>query len=1128
LQEGHDLNVAAQFCERLGFPDKADELRRSASNLFWSDGLVETTLHDATRLQKLGELYLSIPTGVPYPPGKVLTIRRKLLGDDHADVAMSLHQLAAVYLAKGKHQEAAPLCKDAVEIRKRILGETQPDYGASLYLLGWMHESRGDWPKAEGSYQAALEIWERAGAEDHPDCVPCLKRLADHYQSIREDGKAERNYLKAAEIREKTRGESDPKYAESLFEVAKFYQHLGKYRTATVFAEKSLAVRRKSLQQSANVLDLIDYYLNAKCLKVNYAASGDYHKLQYLARQVVDVARQTESDCPPPLAELAEACLFVGDFLTAQSLYQEMLERTQEGKGEKDANFLGILYRLAWVYFREGDFGNANALYRRVLEIVKKTEGETTTRYARALGSLAKVQRSSGDDAKAESLLQEALLALDNRDQKSSWILNLLVASKRDQEIMIDLYNELAEVYCVRGEFVKAAEYYAKTENDFALATGVYPFTGEYDKAEAIVGTILKGVQGGDYENTPFHAHLLQALAVIQARSGKLPEGLRSFNDELVALRRHTGAISIGLPERQVVAYLRTAWPSLERGLSFVQQHPQLPGAAISAAEWLVRWKGLAAEIATQRQRLLRASDDAQTRGLLEELAAAQHKLAEMTLSPPAGKTRTEIQMQRRNAEKSFAELESKLSEKSSQLGELQRLGNADLATVARSLPADSALLDYANFRQFDFQATTAAKQWGDLRYLLFITVTAQPAQPVMVDLGPAKPIDDAIGDFRRALAKIENGQKPDSDEEIRGKLMAVRKLIVDPVMPYVRDKKHWVVCPDGQLWLIPFESLPLEDGKYLIELKTVSYLGAGREAVAHAGAVEGTMKSNPAVLVGNPDFDLPLDDQQAEFQRVKTGGPALAVRGVGGSRELRQVLFLPLPATGPEVEAAAKLTGGVKYVRRQALEGVVKQVSGPEVLYLATHGFFLADQLPNPKNDVLSVQAFASRGSGFSDGMEAFVPADVDPRIENPLLRCGLALAGANRRESVQGRDDVEDGILTGVEVAGLDLQCTQLVLLSACQTGLGDMQQGEGVIGLRRAFLLAGARRVLSTLWMVGDRPTQELMTDFINRWKAGKPAIAALRDAQIAMIQKMRKEHGHAHPFYWAAFTMTGDWR
>jgi CHAT domain-containing protein len=238
--------------------------------------------------------------------------------------------------------------------------------------------------------------------------------------------------------------------------------------------------------------------------------------------------------------------------------------------------------------------------------------------------------------------------------------------------------------------------------------------------------------------------------------------------------------------------------------------------------------------------------------------------------------------------------------------------------------------------------------------------------------------------------------------------------------------------------------------------------------------------------------------------------------------------LFSPLPATGQEVAAAANLIGGQKYIRQQALKAVVKRVSAPDVLYLATHGFFLPDQQQMPEMDTVSLRSFTMWGTSFGAASGVADRAEPNPRIENPLLRCGLALAGANRREAVRGRDDVDDGILTGMEVAGLDLWGTKLVVLSACETGLGDVQQGEGVMGLRRAFFLAGARRVLSTLWKVPDKQTQELMTDFITRWKAGTPGADALRGAQIAMIEQMRRQQGHAHPFYWAAFTMTGDWR
>ena len=869
---------------------------------------------------------------------------------------------------------------------------------------------------------------------------------------------------------------------------------MGEYAKAEPLYKRALAIKKQVVGENHP-----EYADSLNGLAVLYDSRGDFAKAELLYQQALLIQKKVLGENHPSYAvgldNLAGLYWSMGEYARAEPLYQRALAIKKQALGENHPHYAGSLGNLALLYASMGKYAKAESLYQQVLAIKKKTLGEDHPDYATTLNCLAELYRDMGENAKAEPLQQRALA----------------IRKKTVGENHPD---------------------YATSLNNLAL---LYYSMAEYAKAEPLYQQVLAITGKTLGENHPDYTAGLDNLAALYTRWDKPEQALPRFVENMESLHGHTARALSALSERRQIAYLQHVWWRVDLFLSFVLEHAKVGEAVAQGAEWLARWKALVAEVQTERQRLLRQTKDPKLRDLIDRYTAARQELAQLTLSPPPRLNPQDVRKRRDAAAMRVAGLESTLAQASSQFAEQRRIGQARLAEIAAAMPAENVLLDYARLHDYDFKAKDENKPWRGWRYVVFITAAGKQPQPVLVDLGPATPIEEAIADFRKAMGKAEKGQRPTDDQEIREKLLAIRKLVIDPAVPHIRDKRHWIVCPDGQLALVPFEALPVKDGKYLIEIKKLSYLGAGREAVAYAGssppaplpqAGEGSLETTakPAVLVGDPDFDLSPEAQLAELQRIKLAEDPLAIRGVGGAREVRQVLFSPLPATGDEVAAAAELIGGRKYVRQQALKGVVKRVSAPDVLYLATHGFFLPDQQQMPETNALSLATFTNRGVAFNG------PRSTEPgsRIENPLLRCGLALAGANRREAAQDHDDVDDGILTGMEVAGLDLWGTKLVVLSACETGLGDVQVGEGVMGLRRAFFLAGARRVLSTLWMVPDRETQALMTDFITRWKAGTPGVDALRDAQIALIQQMRKQHGHAHPFYWAAFTMTGDWR
>ena len=272
--------------------------------------------------------------------------------------------------------------------------------------------------------------------------------------------------------------------------------------------------------------------------------------------------------------------------------------------------------------------------------------------------------------------------------------------------------------------------------------------------------------------------------------------------------------------------------------------------------------------------------------------------------------------------------------------------------------------------------------------------------------------------------------------------------------------------------------------------------------------------KENQAVIIADPKFDFTPSQKVASAASSKSFELEFSDRR---SREWRQMGFSQLKYTGPEAVAIDSLLKqkGIstkRYLQDQAQESVLKGLVSPQILHISTHGFFLPDQpeLRKPKE----IGGFSSIGE-----------FDRTPALENPLLRCGLAFAGANHAESVK---EGEDGLATAMEIAGLDLQGSDLVTLSACLTGVGELRSGEGVYGLHRSFLLAGAKTVLASLWSVPDLETKDLMVEFYRRYLSDEKMSKseALRQAQLAVIVQLRKKYGAAHPAYWGAFVCIGE--
>jgi CHAT domain-containing protein len=452
-------------------------------------------------------------------------------------------------------------------------------------------------------------------------------------------------------------------------------------------------------------------------------------------------------------------------------------------------------------------------------------------------------------------------------------------------------------------------------------------------------------------------------------------------------------------------------------------------------------------------------------------------------------------------------------------------------ADFAAALPDGAAALEIVKGQTVDLARLDRGFRLTPPCYgAWFFTKTAGP---VFVDLGPAAELDALVYRLRRQMERSAAQNIGKEDPVVRQCFRQLSDKLLKPIEPHLAGVDHLIVCPDGELWLIPWVALSLQDGRPLLEQCAVSHRFTVGELVDPP--VSPPENCDRGLIFADPDFNATPDEiRQAETSLLSSEQSDKMRIPVGDAKPLFSA-FQRLPGMEREANAIVpllkQLTGKDAYVYRgqQAIESLVKVLHSPEYLVFTTHGAFL----PWDENSILRDganpdDAKTSTNSSSGHGRRnpfAWIPDDLQALdMTDPLVRGVLILAGANQCHR-WGEIRSSEGILSALEVSLLDLRGTKLVVLSACKTGLGDLRYGDGVSGLRQAFMMAGSQAVVASLWSVGDGSTADLMEDFFTNLAAGNAKHVALRKAQLAQRRKSQKRYGGDNPFYWAAFTVTG---
>ena len=772
---------------------------------------------------------------------------------------------------------------------------------------------------------------------------------------------------------------------------------------------------------------------------------GKYSEAIPLVQRAIAIGEKVLEREHPAVAtslnNLAQLYQAQGNYTQAEPLYQRSLAIYEKALGREHPDVAESLNNLAVLYQAQGNYTQAEPLIQRSLAIYEKVLGREHPDVATSLNRLALIYHNQGNDSQAEPLIQRSLAIYEK------------ALGRKHPDVATSL-NSLAVLYQAQGNYTQAEPLYQRSLAIYEKALG---------REHPGVATSLNNLAG-----------LYQAQNDIPRAIEFLNRG-SNIEEHNLALILTTGS------EPQKRAYIATLSSSTNVTISLhLQGSPNNPQSARLALTTILRRKGRVLDALTDSLQALKSRLNPEDKVLLDKLAMARSQLAALTFKGAGNTPLEQFGNQITTLSEQEQTIEAAISRRSAEF----RTQNQPVTIegVQKLIPADAALVEIVLYYPFNPKAKYSDR-FGNPRYVAYILQSQ--GEPKSVELGNAATINKAVTEFRRTIRSKGGSQMP-----FRKAARTLDTMLMQPIRNQLGNKRNILLSPDSQLNLIPFAALIDEKNQYLLENYEITYLSSGRDLIKLQ--LDLPSKENP-VIVANPLFDKPGNPATVRVASNNT-------RGIGNqtSKDLASLQYDSIEGTATEAKAISTILPNVKLLTgSDATENATKQLNAPNILHIATHGFFLSDAPP--------VQPSSGETTAPSNS-------------SNPLLRSGLALAGFNLRKSGN-----EDGVLTALEVAGLNLAGTKLVVLSACETGIGDVANGEGVYGLRRALAIAGAESQLITLWLVDDFATKDLMMKYYQRLQKNVGRSAALRQVQLEML----KNPQYQRPYYWAAFIPSGEW-
>ncbi|HEV7925863.1 MAG TPA: CHAT domain-containing tetratricopeptide repeat protein [Verrucomicrobiae bacterium] len=966
----------------------------------------------------------------------------------------------------GQYKQALPLAVKALNLSIDKFGPEDKVTADWMTDLGTICQRLGDYTNAEALFSRGLEIRENVLGARHALTARSFRSLGSLYVELGEYAKAEPLLQDALTINKRAFGPESIAAAGCRGELGILYVHMGDYPKAETFDQQALATYREVRGPEDH--DTVTAMNNLAAL---YIDMGEYAKAEPLLQKSLAIREKMLEldlfDTGNMLHTLGVLYFSMGDYAKSESFYQRALSIKEKKNGPEHPDTAITLVSLGNLYMNMGDDSRALLLYLRALKIQEKAFGPEHPVLANTLSRLGAIYSKTDNYLKAESTAQR-VLDLDektlgpNHPNTAIALLNL--------GLLYEQMGDLSKAQSFDQRALAIQEKVLGPESpslsaSYGSLAAVYYEMGQYTNAEPLFLHAISIDEKVLAPENPARALHLGNLANLYFDLGRTNEALEfAEKSEQSRLGMLNDILSFASEQE------RLNYEAENDPYAMFASLNDAPQVALA----ILRHKGVVLDSLLEDQIVAKASQDPEDHALIEQLGPAKQRLTQLLMTVPEdlkpGTTKERIET-RDKLLRQVEQLEGALAKKAAGLGHARRALNVTVEEVQKAIPPRTTLIEFIRYQHW-----LGHHQW---EYRYGAGILAPTGHPKWVCLGPATVIEK---DARLCQQLVRD--KETKDEVLLSS--ALRKLYKDvwqPVQTLIpADGKNIVISPDANLNFVSFATILTPDNKFLAEKYSIRYVSSARDLLRKP------VKSSGQVMVifAAPDY----------VAGGKIDWPPTGVQ------------LLPLPYFAKN---AAALAAEVKpwnwpvriYSGAEASETKLRTISSPRILHFSTHGFFLPETMGGPAHF-----SFLSWLTGAKGSKQQVT-------LKNPMYRSGIALAGAQVTLDAWKRGETpptdSDGILTAEEAGSLDLQGTWLVVLAACDTGIGESISGEGIMGLRRGFVQAGAQNLLMTLWPVFDVPSGELMLDFYSTLHRNNDPSEALAKVQRDWLVKLRSKFG-----------------